>query len=85
MDVHSKGYDPKSLFDLSGKTAFVTGASMGLGYRFAWTLAKAGAKVVVTARTKSKLEKLGEAINDLVDYALLNLSICEIEVPSGNV
>ena len=37
---------------------------MGLGYRFAWTLAKAGAKVVVTARTKSKLEKLGEAIND---------------------
>mgnify|MGYP002866105879 FL=1 len=64
MDVYSKGYDPKSLFDLTGKTAFITGASMGLGYRFAWTLAKAGAKVVVTARTKSKLEKLGEAIND---------------------
>ena len=48
MDVYSKDYDPKSLFDLSGKTAFVTGASMGLGYRFAWTLAKAGAKMPST-------------------------------------
>lgn len=37
-------------FDLSGKTAIVTGASGGLGYRFAQTLAAAGANLVVTAR-----------------------------------
>ena len=37
------------LFDLSGKTALVTGASRGLGRRFAATLARAGADVIVTA------------------------------------
>ena len=33
------------LFDLSGKIALVTGASRGLGYRFALTLSGAGAQV----------------------------------------
>lgn len=40
-------------FDLSGKVALVTGASGGLGGRFATTLAAAGARVVVTARDPS--------------------------------
>ncbi len=37
-------------FDLSSKTALVTGASGGLGYRFAEVLADAGAKIIVTSR-----------------------------------
>ena len=39
------------LFDLSNKTALVTGASGGLGYRFAEVLANAGAHIIITSRT----------------------------------
>jgi len=41
------------LFDLSGKTALVTGASRGLGRTFANALARAGADVAVTSRDAS--------------------------------
>lgn len=44
--------------ELHGQTAFVTGASSGLGWRFAKALAGAGAKVAVAARRREKLEKL---------------------------
>lgn len=44
------------LFDLSGKVAVVTGASRGLGVVFARGLAKAGADLVLSARTGSDLE-----------------------------
>jgi NAD(P)-dependent dehydrogenase (short-subunit alcohol dehydrogenase family) len=51
----------RRLFDLGGRTAIVTGASRGLGRRFALTLARAGADVVVTAReTKSLAEVKAE-------------------------
>jgi len=40
----------EQLFDLNGKTALVTGASGGLGYRFAEVLAEAGAQIIVTSR-----------------------------------
>ncbi len=49
-------------FRLDGKTALVTGASSGLGRRFALTLARAGAKVAVTARRADRLEALAEEI-----------------------
>ena len=42
-------------FDLTGRTAVVTGASRGLGARFALTLAGAGADVVVTSRDPESL------------------------------
>ncbi|NLY58214.1 MAG: SDR family NAD(P)-dependent oxidoreductase, partial [Gammaproteobacteria bacterium] len=45
-------------FDLTGKTALITGASSGLGAHFARTLASAGARVVVTARRSERLEAL---------------------------
>lgn len=45
-------------FDLSGRTALVTGASSGLGARCSRILAKAGAKVVLGARRLDLLEKL---------------------------
>jgi len=57
-------YDPRDLFDLSGKRALVTGASMGLGKRFAWTLARAGAETILTARSVEKLELLGKSITE---------------------
>jgi len=48
---------PNFSVDLKGQTALVTGASSGLGLRFARTLAKAGAKVALTARRLDRLEQ----------------------------
>ena len=45
----------RGLFDLSGQTAVVTGASRGLGQAFGRALAKAGADLIVTSRKKDDL------------------------------
>ncbi len=49
-------------FDLSGKTALVTGASSGLGRSFAKTLSGAGANVILAARRVEQLQALREEI-----------------------
>jgi NAD(P)-dependent dehydrogenase (short-subunit alcohol dehydrogenase family) len=54
-----------TLFDLTGKTALVTGASRGLGRSFALTLARAGADVAITSRTLASLEDTRRAIEGL--------------------
>jgi 3-oxoacyl-[acyl-carrier protein] reductase len=51
-----------SLFDLSGRTALVTGASQGLGRRFAQVLAEHGARVGLAARQVEKCRELQRAI-----------------------
>ena len=45
----------RSLFDLSGKVAIVTGASRGLGQYFGRALARAGADLVITSRNADDL------------------------------
>ncbi|NJY62812.1 SDR family oxidoreductase [Salinimicrobium sp. CDJ15-81-2] len=52
---------------LQGKKALVTGASSGLGFAMAKALARAGASVVLTARTS---EKLKEAVAELKEEQL---------------
>ena len=52
----------QELFDLTGKTALVTGGSRGLGLQIAEALGEAGAKIMLTSRKASDLE---EAAADL--------------------
>ncbi|MFP3548817.1 SDR family NAD(P)-dependent oxidoreductase, partial [Rhizobium sp. SIMBA_035] len=44
--------------NLEGKVALVTGASSGLGQRFAQVLSQAGAKVVLASRRVERLKEL---------------------------
>jgi len=46
----------KQLFDLSGRTAIITGGSRGLGLQIAEALGEMGAKLALTARKKDELE-----------------------------
>lgn len=57
------------LFDLTGKTALVTGASSGLGWRFAELLAANGANVVLAARRVDRLEALKSQIETAGGHA----------------
>jgi len=57
--------DPLAAFRLDDRVAIVTGASSGIGARFAKVLDAAGAKVVLVARRKERLEQLAtELTND---------------------
>jgi NAD(P)-dependent dehydrogenase (short-subunit alcohol dehydrogenase family) len=56
--------DPLAAFRLDGKVAIVTGASAGLGARFARVLDAAGARVVLAARRSDRLEALASELSD---------------------
>jgi NAD(P)-dependent dehydrogenase (short-subunit alcohol dehydrogenase family) len=47
----------KQLFDLSGRTALITGGSRGLGLQVAEALGEMGARVVLTARKQDELDQ----------------------------
>jgi NAD(P)-dependent dehydrogenase (short-subunit alcohol dehydrogenase family) len=59
---HSTG---GGLFDLSGRVAIVTGTSRGLGQYMARALAKAGANLVLTSRTRESLRAFEAEIKGL--------------------
>lgn len=81
---------------LEGKHALVTGASSGLGWQFALTLARAGAKVSIAARSTDKLEKLANEIEafdgrampvrmDVTDIDSINEGVAAAETELGPV
>ncbi len=61
--------DPLATFRLDGKVAIVTGASAGLGARFARVLDAAGARVVLAARRAERLARLAGELRDAVPVA----------------
>ncbi|MBI1199936.1 MAG: SDR family NAD(P)-dependent oxidoreductase [Phenylobacterium sp.] len=61
---------PNASTDLTGQVALVTGASSGLGLRFARVLAASGAKVAIAARRVDRLEALAKDIRDAGGEAL---------------
>jgi gluconate 5-dehydrogenase len=52
------------LFDLSGKTALVTGGSRGLGLQMAEALGEAGARILLTSRKAADLEESAAHLQD---------------------
>lgn len=83
-------------YDLSGKVALVTGATSGLGRRFALVLAKAGAKVAITGRRVERLTVLQSEIEamggtaaaialDVTDPASITACMAETEGALGPV
>jgi NAD(P)-dependent dehydrogenase (short-subunit alcohol dehydrogenase family) len=59
-----------NLFDLSGKTAIVTGGGKGIGRQMAQGLAEAGANVVVCARQAARCEQAAAEMEQLGVRAL---------------
>jgi NAD(P)-dependent dehydrogenase (short-subunit alcohol dehydrogenase family) len=57
--------DTKELFDLSNKTAIVTGGGRGLGEQMAYALAEAGANVVVCSRNLEACQAVSKKLASL--------------------
>jgi 3-oxoacyl-[acyl-carrier protein] reductase len=58
--------ETRAMFDLSGRTALVTGASGGIGGAIARQLHAQGAKVVLTGRRREALDELANALGERV-------------------
>jgi NAD(P)-dependent dehydrogenase (short-subunit alcohol dehydrogenase family) len=54
----------QQLFDLTGRTALVTGGSRGLGLQIAEALGEAGAKILLTSRKAADLEEAAATLQD---------------------
>ncbi|MEO9101805.1 MAG: SDR family oxidoreductase [Burkholderiaceae bacterium] len=82
--------------DLSGRVAFITGASGGLGAQFARTLSRAGAAVVLASRRVEKLKSLRAQIEgeggdahvvgcDVTDRNSIKAAVAHAETEVGSI
>lgn len=65
------------MFDLTGKTALVTGATGGIGGEIAKALHEAGATVGISGRNEDKLKALASELGDRVHVLPADLSTAE--------
>jgi NAD(P)-dependent dehydrogenase (short-subunit alcohol dehydrogenase family) len=83
-------------FDLNGRVALVTGASSGLGERFARVLAENGAHVVLAARRVDRLQRLRDEIAqaggrasavalDVTDVSSIRSAVAAAEAAAGPI
>lgn len=86
-----------ALFDLTGRTALVTGSSRGIGLALARGLARSGARVVVHGRDETTIAAASEAVSresdhevftsrfDVTDAAAVDDGITRIEAEAGQI
>ncbi len=85
-----------NLFDLSGRTALITGSSKGIGYALASALAGAGARVVLNARDPVALAKARDALAaqghdvataafDVTDPDAVDAGVAQVESEIGAI
>lgn len=71
----------RELFDLSGKTAIVTGGGVGIGRQMAQALAESGANLVLCAR---KVERCEQAAAELSQLGVRALGLrCDVREPDA--
>ena len=84
------------LFDLTGKTALITGTSRGLGQYFARALARAGADIAMTSRTRESCDAVRKEIEalgrrtfatalDVRDHSSIQNAVAEVESAFGKI
>ncbi|MDD4589529.1 MAG: SDR family NAD(P)-dependent oxidoreductase [Parabacteroides sp.] len=82
-------YNP---YSLEGKTILITGASSGIGKSAAIECSKLGAKVIITARNKERLEKTFSALDgtghsillcDLIDFSEITKMVAKLPEIQG--
>ena len=85
-----------NLFDLTGRVAFVTGSSKGIGLAMAQALGSAGATVVLNARQKDRLDTARASLErdgitahvmafDVTDPDAVTAGVAEIEREVGPI
>jgi len=83
-------------FDLTGRTALITGSSAGIGYAIARGLVGAGARVILNARSTDKLERTAAQLReegatvftsafDVSDGNAVNAAVDRIEAEVGAI
>lgn len=88
--------DINQLFNLSGKTALVTGSSQGIGYALAQGLAGAGSRIVVNGRDVDKLDAAAKVLEsegadvqrlafDVTDHAACAAAVNAFEGQHGAI
>jgi gluconate 5-dehydrogenase len=85
-----------NLFDLTGRTALITGASKGIGFALARALGTAGARVVLNGRDEARLAQARQALQaeglqvetapfDVTDAAAVEAGIARVEAEIGAI